>query len=113
MLTAQGLHSAGANIVGSLFLGLFTLGQAAEDIKAEELFIELLRRFNKSGRNVCQNSRANNYAPTLFAAEPEAKQLKLRRKDFEAAMSRRFAKDKLVVETYGPPSKSMSRILER
>jgi RecA-family ATPase len=93
--------------------GASGLEKAAEDMKAEELFIELLRRFNKDGRKVSHNKHSGNYAPALFADEPQAKKAHLRRKDFEAAMSRLFSKEKLYVEAYGPPSKAWSRLLER
>jgi RecA-family ATPase len=95
--------------------GASSLEKAAHEMQAEQMFIELLRRFEKDGRNVCHSKKANNYAPTMFAEDPEAKKAQLGRKDFEAAMVRLFGKDKgkLVVESYGPPSKRWSRLVER
>jgi RecA-family ATPase len=93
--------------------GVSGLEKAAHDIRAEELFIELLRRYEKDGRNVSHSKHSGNYAAALFAGEPEAIKSQFRRKDFDAAMTRLFSKDKLVAETYGPRSKPSFRLAER
>jgi RecA-family ATPase len=93
--------------------GVSDLEKAAQDTRAEEAFIDLLRRYQGSGRNVSHNKHAGNYAAGLFAAEAEAKTAQLRRKDFEAAMTRLFEKGRIAVESYGPPSKPASHLVEK
>jgi hypothetical protein len=93
--------------------GTTGIEKAAQEMRAEEVFIELLRHYHASGRNVSHNKHAGNYAAALFANEAEAKKAQLRRKDFEAAMTRLFDKDKVVVESYGPPSKPASHLVEK
>jgi hypothetical protein len=93
--------------------GVSSLEKAAQEMRAEEMFIELLRLYQGAGRNVSHSKTANNFAPATFANEPEAKKSQIRRKDFEAAMIRLFSKNRLVVETYGPPSRTSSRLVER
>jgi RecA-family ATPase len=92
--------------------GVSDIEKAAHDIRVEDLFIDLLRRYEETGRHVSRSKHSGNYAATLFAEEPEAKGLKLRRKDLEVAMSRLFTKKKLDVKPYGPPSKGWFRLAE-
>ena len=42
---------------------------------AVQIFLELLRRYERNGLAVSEKPNANNYAPTKFADEPEAKGL--------------------------------------
>jgi RecA-family ATPase len=90
--------------------GISNLEKLAAEQKAEQTFLTLLERFNGQGRNTCEKSSAHNYAPTLFAKENEAKQLGIRKADFEVAMRRLFAADKIHLKPYGPPSKGTSRL---
>jgi hypothetical protein len=62
------------------------------------------------GRNPSHNASSRTYAPTVFAAEAEAKQHHLRKTDFGAAMRRLFEAKKIYVEHYGRPSRPYSRI---
>lgn len=73
--------------------------------KADDLFLDLLRRFFTQNRNVSEKPTAPNYAPTAFADEADARKLNLRKADFKAAMSRLFNADKVYVETDGRPSR--------
>jgi RecA-family ATPase len=86
------------------------LDKLANDAKTEEMFLDLLRRFAGHGRNVSDKSTANNYAPTVFAQEQDARKLNIRKSDFKAAMSRLFNAGKIYVETYGRPSRQSSRL---
>jgi hypothetical protein len=109
----------GENIVlqeQGLFLpegGISNLDKPASAAKADELFLDLLRRFAGQGRNVSEKPTAPNYAPTAFADEADAKKLNLRKTDFKAAMVRLFNADKVYIETYGRPSRPSSRLAAR
>jgi RecA-family ATPase len=91
--------------------GVGNLEKLAAERAVDHLFVELLSRFNSQGRNTSERSSANNYAPTLFAKENEAKELKMRKVEFEAAMRRLFATDKIRLEPYGGPSRGTSRLV--
>jgi hypothetical protein len=86
------------------------LDKLAHKAKAEEVFLDLLRRFASQGRNVSHNLSSPTNAPAAFAGEAEAKKCKLRKDDFRDAMSRLFAADKIYVEEYGRPSRPYSRL---
>ena len=90
--------------------GLSNLDKLARETKADEMFLELLRRFSTQGRNVSEKPNAPTYAPTAFAKEPDAKSHSIRKADLEAAMRRLFASNKLYVENYGRPSRPASRL---
>jgi RecA-family ATPase len=86
-----------------------SLDQMAADKKIDDLFIDLLRRFTKDGRNV-SDSRSPTYAPRVFEDEPEAKAAKATRKTLAEAMKRLFAAGKIrVAPTSGPPSRRRIR----
>lgn len=76
-----------------------SLDQLAAEQKADTVFCALLDRYNAQNRNVSDKRNANNYAPTLFAHEPETKGI--RRKTMEEAMRRLFSTDKIKMENYG------------
>jgi hypothetical protein len=61
--------------------------------KADEVFIALLKRWTEQGRKVSANPNPNNYAPTIFAKQPEA--VGLTKDDFRMAMER-LLKEKLI-----------------
>jgi len=99
----------GENIVlrydGGLFLpvpGVSNLAAAARDAKAEEVFIALLARFEREGRNVTDKP-GPTYAPTAFAGEDEAKKAGIRKDDFKGAQRRLFAAGKIRIETLNRP----------
>src|SRR5262249_27473508 len=66
------------------------LDKIARDAKAEEAFLDLLKRLASEGRNVSHHMTSKTYAPTAFAKETEAKTHQLRKADFEDAMRRLF-----------------------
>ena len=84
--------------------GVSNLEKLAAEQKAEQLFLTLLDRFTRQGRNTCEKPSAPTYAPTLFAKESEARELGIRKADFEGAMRRLFAAEKICLEPYGSPS---------
>ena len=88
-----------------------TFEQLAEDAKIDNLFLELLRRLTKQGRNVTDR-KSPSYAPAVFEGEPEAKKGKISRKRFAEAMTRLFVANKIVVATEGPPSHPRTKIIE-
>jgi RecA-family ATPase len=90
--------------------GMSNLDKIAREAKADELFLDLLRRFAGQGRNASDKPNSPNYAPNALADDPEAKKQGIRRADFKAAMSRLFSTDKIHVEEYGRPSRPYSRL---
>jgi RecA-family ATPase len=87
-----------------------TLDKLAAERKTDDVFLDLLNRFSGEGRNTSEKPTARNYAPTLFAAESEAKQHRIKRSGFEDAMRRLFKAGKIRLEPYGAPSRSTSRL---
>jgi RecA-family ATPase len=90
--------------------GTSSLDKLAHEGRADEMFLDLLRRFSAQGRNVSDKSSANNFAPTAFAEDPNAKKFNIRKADLKAAMSRLFNNNKIHVETYGRPSRPATRL---
>jgi RecA-family ATPase len=90
--------------------GVSNLDKAARDQKAEEVFLILLARYSRDGRNVSDKGTANNFAPKEFCKEGAAKGL--RKEHLEAAMRRLFEAKKIRVETYGKPSRPYTRLIE-
>ena len=91
-------------------MGVGGLDKLAREAKADEVFLDLLRRFAGQGRNVSHNLSSPTNAPAAFAGETEAKKFRLGKDDFKNAMSRLFAADKICVEEYGRPSRPYSRL---
>lgn len=89
--------------------GVSSLDKIARETKADEVFLELLKRFTGENRNVGHNP-SPSYAPPIFAQETEAKKIHLHKADLQAAMRRLFAAGKIHVETYGRPSRPNTRI---
>jgi RecA-family ATPase len=78
-----------------------SLEAAAADQAADDLFLKLLARFADQGRNLSHSTHSSNYAPRIFADEPEAKNLLRAKLALEQAMKRLFRAQKIHVETYG------------
>jgi RecA-family ATPase len=93
--------------------GLANLDKIARDQRAEEVFVDLLRQFSGQNRNVSDKATANNYAPTTFAREAEAKKHNFRKPDLDGAMRRLFNANKIYVENYGRPSRPVTRLALR
>src|SRR5262249_19318597 len=89
--------------------GVTSLDKLAQEARADDVFVTLLRRFTNQNRNV-SNMRGPNYAPALFAREDEAKQAVISSKHLEAAMRRLFKNEVITNEEYGRPSRRHYRI---
>jgi RecA-family ATPase len=88
--------------------GMSSLDKAAREQKADEVFLIVLARYGREGRNASDKRTSHNYAPTVFCKEPEAKGF--RKEHLEAAMRRLFATGKIHVEDYGRPSRPAYRL---
>ncbi|MET4526542.1 AAA family ATPase [Bradyrhizobium sp. JR18.2] len=91
--------------------GVSSLDKASRLVKAEELFMDLLRRFTGESRNVSDKATSPTYAPTAFAKEEEAKKFRIKKPDFEQAMRDLFRTARIRVEEYGRPSRPYSRLV--
>jgi RecA-family ATPase len=89
------------------------LDEAAANVAANDVFLNLIDRFTRIGQNISSNPAARNYAPTLFAREAEAKSKHLNKAALEAAMHRLFAAELITLEPYGPPSHEYRRIIRK
>ncbi len=83
------------------------LGALGAILEAEQIFLELLGRYQIQGRNVGATP-GTNYAPTIFAKDPLAKGLS--RQALALAMNNLFASKKITVVEFGPPSRGAKRI---
>jgi hypothetical protein len=81
--------------------------------RSEEVFLKLLAQFTRQNRNTCEKPSAPTYAPTLFAKESEAQELGIRKADFEGAMRRLFAAERICLEPYGSPSRATARLVSK
>ena len=88
--------------------GISSLDKVAKEQKADEVFLAVLARYEREGRNVSEKPTSNNYAPANFCRESEAKGL--RKEHLEAAMRRLFQGSKIRIENYGRPSRPASRL---
>ena len=85
------------------------MDRAAREVKADEVFLELLARFTKQNRYVSDKT-GTSYAPALFAKEDAAKTLGLTSHNLASAMRRLFASGKIWNEPCGKPSRPQYRI---
>jgi RecA-family ATPase len=90
--------------------GVSDLDKASRGAKAEDVFVELLRRFASQGRNVSDKRTANNYAPSDFAQEDEAKKYRIKKPELERAMRDLFKANRICLEEYGRPSRPSTRL---
>jgi RecA-family ATPase len=88
------------------------LDRAAQEMKADSVFLDLLRRFGGENRNV-SSSQSRNHAPALFAREDEAKRAGITSKALEAAMRRLFKAGTIWNEPCGKPSRPSYRLALR
>jgi RecA-family ATPase len=87
------------------------LDQTAKKAQAEAVFMSILKRLSEQNRFVGPNPSIN-YAPKVFAVEPEATELRISKDQLRAAMVRLFQKKRICIEPYGKPSKGQTRIAE-
>ena len=88
------------------------LDKVAREAKVEGIFLDLLKQLTAQGRNVSEREKANAFAPRIFADEAAAKEHRIRKPEFEAAMRRLFDANKICgcVENYGRPSRPNFRL---
>jgi len=89
--------------------GASSLDKAAHEAHADDVFLDLLRRFDRENRNASDKS-SKAYAPALFAREDEAKRAGLNGKHLEAAMRHLFKDGKIWNEPCGRPSRPTFRL---
>ena len=65
----------------------------------EEVFMNILDRLMSKGVNVSHNKNAGNFAPRVFAKQPDRDGHD--RRAFEAAMYRLLQQNRIAVEPYG------------
>jgi archaellum biogenesis ATPase FlaH len=80
----------------------------AAEQKADDVFLSLVAKFQREGRDVSPNP-SRSYAPTLFRSEPEAAGLS--QESLAVAMSRLLRYGKVQVELFGPPSHQRKRLV--
>jgi RecA-family ATPase len=85
------------------------LDRAAQEAKADELFLDLLRRFTRENRNVSDKT-GPTYAAALFAREQEARAAHIGGHQFAESMRRLFKAEKIHNESYGKPSRPHYRL---
>jgi RecA-family ATPase len=88
--------------------GISSLDKVAQELKAEEVFLALLARYEREGRNVSHNVSASTYAPALFSKENEAKGI--RKEQLASVMRGLFEAQRIHVEEYGRPSRPYTRL---
>ena len=72
------------------------------------VFIDILERYRRQGREVSAAPSAN-YAPKIFADDPAAKGLG--KPALAGAMNRLLADGRIAIEEFGPPSKLRKRLI--
>src|SRR5262249_30101465 len=85
-----------------------SLEALAADQRADEVFLAILHRLDREGRNV-NHKPGPSFAPSIMAAEPEGKGVG--RKRLGEAMRRLFMAGKIRVADYGRPSRPYHRIV--
>jgi RecA-family ATPase/DNA polymerase I-like protein with 3'-5' exonuclease and polymerase domains len=90
--------------------GMNAENRADAEARAEQVFLELLRRFHRENRNV-SDRRGTNYAPALFADEPEARASGVTKPMLTGAMRRLFAAGTIWNEPYGRQARPNYRII--
>jgi RecA-family ATPase len=91
-------------------MGVTDLDKLARKVKAQEVFMDLLRRFDGDGRNVSDKLTSPNYAPATFAKEDEAKRYRLKKEDLQQAMLDMFKAQKITNVPYGRSDRSTTKI---
>jgi RecA-family ATPase len=87
-----------------------SLEKYAAVTKADDVFLQLLKRFNRQDRAVGEKP-GTSYAPALFEKETEAKAAGLKSGALAGAMRRLFAANKVHIQTYGRPSRRHMRLV--
>jgi RecA-family ATPase/5S rRNA maturation endonuclease (ribonuclease M5) len=88
--------------------GVGSLEKMAQNQKDDELFLTMLDQFERQGRPVSDKPNANNYAPALFSKDLRANGTSKTR--LADAMNRLFGANKIRVASYGPPSRTWTKL---
>jgi phage/plasmid primase-like uncharacterized protein/RecA-family ATPase len=83
------------------------LDELSRRLKAEEVFIDILRKINGQGRRVSPN-RSPSYAPAVFAEHPDCDGCT--KKDFAHAMENLLTAGKIEAVPEGPESRKYQRL---
>jgi hypothetical protein len=75
-----------------------------EAARIEQMFLDLLERRQMQGRKASP-SHGRNFAPAVFAADPDAKKAGVDKKGFEMAMERLLKAGRIRVRQVGQPSR--------
>jgi RecA-family ATPase len=86
------------------------LDKMAADAKADNVFVSILKKLTAQGRP-CSPNPGPTYAPAVFAQEPAAKEIGIRKASLVSAMSRLLTANVIRIETFGPPSRQRSTIV--
>ena len=81
------------------------VGRKAE---IEATFQVLLDRATVQGRHLSHANKASNYAPKVFATQPDRKGITAR--EFQFAMEALLAAGQIEIQPYGPPSKERFKL---
>jgi RecA-family ATPase len=92
--------------------GIASLDRLAQQAKAQDVFLVLLKRFTSENRNLSANP-GRGYAPSAFAGEEEAKKANLRKADFTDAMRVLFKDGKIWNEPYSRTGHTYHRLAEK
>lgn len=90
-----------------VFITESTVPSIGAGVKAERVFLNLLRSVEAQGRPVSPNL-SNTYAPTVFATMPDAEGVK--KPALTKAMESLLSQGRIEVVTEGPPSKRRARL---
>ena len=94
--------------VPQLAPGASSLDRSAARDFADDIFLKMLNLYARENRPV-SDSRANTYAPALFAADPRAEGVSKQR--LVEAMNRLFQQQKIKAVETGPPSRRRRQLV--
>ena len=100
--------------VGGLLVpdGASSASGAARAFKrpVEDVFMAILDAVTSEGQTVSHKSKSGTYAPLVFSRRPPKEKEGYGRMDFENAMQGLLRSRKVVIESYGRPSKTMEKL---
>jgi RecA-family ATPase len=84
------------------------LQQMSRHEEAEQAFLKLLDSYDAANRHLSGSAHAGNFAPKVFSKDPASGAMT--RRDFEGAMNRLFAANRITMMSYGRPSDERRRL---
>lgn len=81
--------------------GVASLDKMAREMRLEEVFLTILKRFWNTGRSNVSENKTSTYAPKKFVVEPEAKAIHAKVKELDAAMVRLLAAGRVKTGSHG------------